>query len=167
MRIDHLYLLENHLRARFPSMDVLASMCTIFNVHKYPEDVDSLIGYGDAELDVVIDFYKHGWDDPERFSRRVKERWFLFRELLHYMRGEQVEEVVRVPVARDPSQESPFLDPAFQSVKKQVDLPISTVISWILSNPTIKAIFPEYQWLAEIYRAIAIASADPERVALA
>ena len=65
------------------------------------------------------------------------------------------------------SQESPFLDPAFQSVKKQVDLPISTVISWILSNPTIKAIFPEYQWLAEIYRAIAIASADPERVALA
>ena len=111
----------------------------------------------------MIDFYKHGWDDPERFSRRVKERWFLFRELLHYMRGEQVEEVVRVPVARDPSQESPFLDPAFQSVKKQVDLPINTVIFRILSNPTIKAIFPEYQWLAEIYRAIAIASADPER----
>ena len=100
MHKDHLYLLISHLKSRFPAMGIIAAMSKIFNCDAYPEKLEDLVGYGNEELKVVLDFFGEDHENPEEWKDFVSSCWDEFKELFWGCRLEKVTVTRREAVPR-------------------------------------------------------------------
>ena len=160
MRKDHLYLLISHLKSRFPAMGIIAAMSKIFNCHAYPEKLEDLVGYGNEELKVVLDFFGEDHENPEEWKDFVSSRWDAFKELFWGCRLEKVTVTRRETVPQD----DPLSEPEYKTVTVKENVSVSEVIRRLLVNASDSRIFRGYVYLSKIFRAISVSSADAERM---